>query len=323
MSIHDRCGRQIDYLRVSVTDRCNLRCRYCLPADGLKLASPAQVLSYEEIERVVRVACGLGIRRVRLTGGEPLVRRELERLIGKLSAIPGLTDLSLTTNGILLADRAASLKEAGLHRVNISLDSLDPERYRWLTRRGRLGQVLAGAEAALAAGLDPVKLNVVALPDDGEALIPLAEMSITRPLHVRFIELMPCPSARTGWQGLLSCEQILERLRRLGELSPAPAPAGGGPARYYRYPGARGTIGVIAAISGPFCSQCNRLRLNSVGRLHPCLFSGEGVDLRAILRSGGGEHQIARAIEQAAQCKPDGYPEHLGSATESLCLIGG
>lgn len=302
--MRDGYGREINYLRVSVTDRCNLRCRYCMPESGVRLKTHEEILRLEEIIRLLGVAVGLGLTRIRFTGGEPLVRKNFSYLVASAAALPGVADLALTTNGILLAEKAKELRRAGLRRVNISLDTLDPERFAYLTRGGDLARVKEGIAAALASGLDPVKINVVVTrgfnEDEVEAF---AALSLERPLHVRFIELMPLGEAAGQAEGFVPVDELLARLRRVVALEPVEV-AGSGPASYYRLPGGRGTVGFIAALSRCFCAECNRLRLTADGKLRPCLAGGREIDLRGPLRAGAGDEELAALFRLAAALKP-------------------
>ncbi|MBI5200610.1 MAG: GTP 3',8-cyclase MoaA [Elusimicrobia bacterium] len=321
----DPFGRSIDYLRLSITDQCNLRCAYCLPAGHLPFAARSSRLTPGEIERLAACFVALGVRRVRLTGGEPLVREDLEEIVERL-ARAGVADLSLSTNGIGLARRAAGLRKAGLRRVNVSLDSLDPARFAELTRHGRLSDVLAGVEAALSAGLEPVKLNVVVVRgvNDGE-LAAFAELSRDRPFHVRFIELMPM-----GVSGFYAPERrvpLPEMRLKTGALEAAgdSRPEGGGPAAYYRLPGAVGTVGFIAALSCSFCAGCNRMRLTSRGVLVPCLDGEEGLDLAALVRGGASPDEVRDLIVSAVGAKPAAHAM-LGRSEgggRTMCHVGG
>ncbi len=314
MTHFDSLHRPIEYLRLSVTDRCNLRCRYCMPPEGIPWRAPEEILRYEELERVVRAAVELGIGKVRITGGEPLVRRGLLRFIAALAAIPGIDDLSMTTNGTLLGPVAADLAAAGLHRVNVSLDSLIPERLAALTRGGRLDEVLAGIAAASRAGLDPVKINVVVMRrrNDDEVL-SFARKTIEEGWHVRFIEFMPVgrwlDEDDGSWQqSFVAVEEIRRQIEvALGPLQPDDGLRGAGPARYYRLAGASGTIGFISAVSEHFCRGCNRLRLSADGRLRPCLLRDQEIDLRAILRSGATDKELEQSLLEAIRFKPAGH----------------
>jgi len=305
----DTYQRSIDYLRVSVTDRCNLRCVYCMPEEGVPPLTHDDILRFEEIERLVRVGAGMGIRHVRLTGGEPLVRRDIVDLVYSLASVPGIEDVSMTTNGTLLAQFANDLKRAGLARVNISLDTLDAERYATITRRGSLTDVLAGIEAALAAGLDPVKINVVAVRGlNDDEVTAFAERTRDSGWHVRFIEVMPMGDCMVWSEAshVPSAETKARIEDSLGALEPASL-SGSGPARYWRIPGARGTIGFISALSNHFCASCNRLRLTADGRLMPCLFSDIEVPVREALRSDADDEAIAQLLSHAIALKPAGH----------------
>ena len=299
--------RSISYLRVSITDRCNLRCVYCMPEDGVPALDHGDVLRYEEIARLVRIAVGLGISRVRLTGGEPLVRRGVEQLITMVASLPGIEDLSLTTNGTLLQGMAARLASAGLARVNVSLDTLRPDRYQTITRQGELADVLAGLEAARQAGLDPIKINTVIMRGvNDDEVLSFAARTVEDGWHVRFIELMPLgETAPTVSADYVSSTEIRATVEAAyGALQPAQV-AGNGPARYWRVPDALGTLGFISAISDHFCSRCNRLRLTSDGRLVPCLFSDLEYDLRTPLRAGASDDALRGIMLEAIASKPD------------------
>ncbi len=323
----DSYHRRIDYLRISITDRCNLRCIYCMPEEGITPLRHEDVLRFEEIARLVRIGAGLGIRHLRLTGGEPLVRKGVIELVGMLRQIPGIETLTLTTNGIALAPLAHELAQAGLDRVNISLDTLRPERYTAITRRGRLEDALAGIEAALAAGLAPVKINnVVARGLNDDEAVDFARMTLERPWHVRFIEFMPLGEhAEQARRDYVSSDETRARIvAALGELAPAEIETHG-PARTWQLPGAQGTIGFISALSEHFCGFCNRLRLTSDGRLVPCLFSDREYDLRGPLRAGADDAALRALWGNVIAAKPDGH--HLEGALTTtehrMSQIGG
>jgi cyclic pyranopterin phosphate synthase len=324
----DAFRRPITYLRVSVTDRCNLRCVYCMPEAGLPWLPNHNVLSYEEIEAIVRAAAHVGVRSIRLTGGEPLIRRELHRLVAKLAAIPGIDDLALSTNGLLLADQAAGLRAAGLQRVNISLDTLRADRFTAIARRPGLDRVLAGIDAALAHGLEPVKLNCVVMRGaNDDEVVAFAELTRTRAVHVRFIEVMPVQEnvelQREAW---VSSDEVLARLGALGTLSPVPNPHGNGPARTFAYDGAPGTVGVISPLAHDYCERCNRVRLSADGRLKLCLFGDHLIDLRTPLRAGGGQDAIVGLLRAAMHIKPERHHLALGetaSIMRAFSEIGG
>lgn len=324
----DSFGRVHTNLRISVTDRCNIRCFYCMPADDVEFLPKAELLTFEELERVARVAAGLGIDRIRLTGGEPLVRRDLPVLVRKLAAIPGIRDLGMTTNGILLADQAAVLREAGLSRLNISLDALDPEVFRRVTRREGYEQVLEGIAAARRAGFSPIKINAVSVRGLTEdQLVPFGRLARETDTVVRFIEFMPL-DAESQWQRdkVLFAHEILERLAaEFGPLRPvathpqSTAERSGGaapvllpqaqatPAQDYEFADGRGRIGLIASVSQPFCSSCNRFRITADGKLRNCLFSLEETDIRPLLREGGTDEQIAGAMLENIAAKREGH----------------
>ena len=314
----DRYGRQIEDLRVSVTDKCNLRCVYCMPEQGLPWLKREAILTYEEIAAIVRAMAELGLRRIRLTGGEPLLRRDLASLVRLLVDVDGIEEVSLSTNAVLLAEQAETLREAGLMRINVSLDSLREERLDAIARRqGFFAQIMAGLEAAEVAGLDPIKINVVLLRgiNDGE-IEDFAAVTLERPWHVRFIELMPTgANLELSAERYFSCDEALDRVRSTGELEPVEGPTGSGPATYFRLPGARGTVGVISPMSHNFCHSCNRMRLTADGHLRPCLFGPAEVNLREPVRS---RQDLAPVIAQALRMKPRrhelGHPRHDAAA---------
>jgi len=303
----DGFGRRVRKLRISVTDRCNFRCAYCMPEDVV-FRDRAELLTFEEIERVTRVAVGLGIEKVRLTGGEPLVRRDVERLVARLVAIPGLRAVSMTTNGYLLPGKAAALKRAGLAGINISLDTLDEDRFVLLTRRDGLRQVLAGIRAALDAGLAPVKVNMVVMrgynDDEVETFAALAREG---PLVVRFIEFMPLDNGGVWNQDLVvPAREIAARAARVAPLVPVDHDPSE-PARRYRFADGQGEIGIIASVTEPFCRYCDRIRLTAEGQLRHCLFALEEYDVRAVLRGGGSDADIAAVLREAVAAKWAGH----------------
>ena len=304
----DACNRPISYLRISVTDRCNLRCRYCMPPEGVPWRPHEEILRYEEIETVVRAAAELGISKIRLTGGEPLVRPGIADLVRKCARIPGVDDLAMTTNGTLLARFAADLAQAGLRRVNVSLDTLRPARFRHITRCGQIEDVLAGMEAARGAGLEPIKINDVVIRGMNEdEVVDFARKTVDEAWNVRFIELMPIgiSNLESLISNLVTAAEIRETIEAaMGKLEPAKVSAGNGPARYYRLPGAAGTLGFITPISEHFCAHCNRLRLTADGQLRPCLLSDQEIDLRRPLRQGAGVEQIKGLLLEGIACKP-------------------
>jgi cyclic pyranopterin phosphate synthase len=297
----DGHGRTIGDVRISVTDRCNFRCQYCMPAEGLAWLPRPSLLSYEEIERVVRVLAGLGVRSVRLTGGEPLVRKDLHLLVGRLAAIDDLEDLSLTTNGYLLERDIDDLAAAGLRRLNVSLDSLVADRFFELTRRDALHQVLAGLEAAQRhESLRPIKVNVVALRDFTEAeVVRFAEFARERPFEVRFIEFMPLDADRTWNQDrVLPNAEIRAMIDAVYPLEPVQRTASA-TARTWRFADGRGQIGFISPVSEPFCDDCNRIRITAEGMLRTCLFSLHETDLRTPMREGVDDAELERLIRTA------------------------
>jgi cyclic pyranopterin phosphate synthase len=305
----DSFGRPHNNLRISVTDRCNIRCVYCMPEEVTFLPR-AQLLNFEEIERFVRIATTLGIDKVRLTGGEPLVRRDLPRLIEKLAGIAGIKDIGLTTNGILLAPVARTLWDAGLRRINVSLDTMDPARFVELTRRSGFEQVIEGILAAKAAGFDPVKVNAVAIRGMTEDdVVPLARFAREHGLELRFIEYMPLDAGhRWEREKVLFAAEILERLARdVGPLRPVADQDPRAPALDYQYEDGGGRIGFIASVSRPFCMSCNRLRLTSDGKLRNCLFALEETDIRALLRGGAGDEAIRAAVRECVASKWEGH----------------
>lgn len=338
----DSHGRRIDYLRISVTDRCNLRCVYCMPPDGVPWKGHEEILSWEEIERFAAVAADEGISKIRLTGGEPLVRAGIVDHVRRLRAVTGIESIAITTNGTLLPKYARELVDAGLTRVNISLDTLDPDVYSKITRGGKLEDVLAGIEAAFEAGMDPVKINVVVVRGLEQDLLGFARMTLERPVHVRFIEYMPvggaeegvaCASSEgEGWSEAdhVPSDETLALLTKggaeagFGELLPVgreDAPGGWGPARYYRFPDAQGTLGVISPLSHHFCGECNRLRLTADGRLRTCLFSDDEMDARSVLREGT-EQDVRELIKGALASKPESHNMRVGTLRR-MSQIGG
>lgn len=324
----DQFNRPITYLRVSVTDRCNLRCVYCMPEAGLPWIAKAEILSFEEIESIVRAAAAIGVRSIRLTGGEPLVRRDLPRLVARIAAIPGIDDIALSTNGLLLADQVGALRAAGLRRVNISLDTLQADRFFAIARRPGLERVFAGIDAALAVGLAPVKLNCVVMRgQNDDELIAFAELTRHRAIYVRFIEVMPVQdNAALQRDAYVSATEMLDRIRAHARLEAVPGPGGNGPARYFAFPGAAGAVGVISPLSHDYCETCNRVRLSAEGRLRLCLFGDNDIDLRTPVRGGASLDDLAAIFRGAMYVKPERHHLDLGkpaSAMRALSEIGG
>ena len=306
----DSFGRVHNNLRVSITDRCNIRCFYCMPEEDVVFLPRRDVLSFEEIERFVRVAATLGIDKVRITGGEPLVRRGVPVLIEKLRTVPGIRDIGLTTNGILLAAEAQALYDAGLERINVSLDTLNPEKFREITRREGFEKVLEGIFEAKRVGFDPVKINTVAIRGITEdEVVPLGRFARDQDVEVRFIEFMPL-DAENNWQRdkVLFASEILELLAEgIGPLDPVAGQDTQAPASEYVFADGVGRIGIIASVSRPFCRSCNRLRLTADGKLHNCLFSLEGMDVKGLLRDGGSDERIAEVIRESVGAKKEGH----------------
>jgi cyclic pyranopterin phosphate synthase len=306
----DSYGRVHDNLRISVTDRCNIRCLYCMPEEGVKFVPKDGILAFEEIERFARISVGLGVSKIRLTGGEPTVRKDLPVLVRMLASIAGVRDIGLTTNGVLLADLAADLYAAGLRRLNIHLDTLDRERFRAIARRDELGRVLAGIEAAIRAGFRPIKINVVAVKDLVEPdVVPLARFGRERGLEIRYIEFMPL-DAQGLWAGgkVLRMDDILEMLASgIGPLDPLPDPDPRAPALEYRFRDGVGKVGFIASVSKPFCLNCNRIRLTADGQLRYCLFALEETDVKGLLRGGASDAGIASVIRETVGKKWIGH----------------
>ena len=285
----DQFGRRIEYLRISVTDRCNFRCLYCMPPEGLEWLPKSDILSYEEIAAIVSQLAPLGLRRVRITGGEPTLRPQLERLVAMVRAVRGIEDIALSTNGVKLEAMAESLRAAGLDRVNMSADSLRPDRIAAIARRSIPFDPVRAASAAQRAGLDPIKINVVVMRGiNDDELEDFARLTLVHPWHVRFIELMPVGDLRSlTWEHVVPSDEVIARIARLGTLRPASGPArGNGPARYHRLDGAAGTVGVITPMTHTYCETCNRVRLTADGRLRTCLFGDHEVNLRDPLRRG-------------------------------------
>jgi cyclic pyranopterin phosphate synthase len=285
----DQFGRSIEYLRISVTDRCNFRCLYCMPEQGLTWLPKSDILSYEEIADVVRQLAPLGLRRLRITGGEPTIRPQIHELIRMLRAVPEIDDIAISTNGVRLPEIAQTLRECGLDRVNMSVDSLRADRIAQIARRNLGFDPVRAALAAQDAGLDPIKLNMVVMRGiNDDEIMDVARLTSERPWHVRFIELMPVGDMRElTWEHIVPSDEILSRLGAIAPLTPTSGPKrGNGPAAYYTWPAAAGTIGVITPMTHTYCASCNKVRLTADGRLRTCLFGDHEVDLRAPLRAG-------------------------------------
>ena len=318
----DQYGRQVRYLRISLTDRCNLRCRYCMPEQGVDLCAHADLLRYEEIVAIARAALDCGIDTFKLTGGEPLVRRGVPLLVAALKELPGTRQVTLTTNGLLLGDQLDALVAAGLDAVNVSLDTLDETQYHTLTRRAFAPGAVVDTVRAAARRL-PVKINAVLLPETADQWLPLARLAHDPGVDVRFIEQMPIGKGEAD-PGLAG-DKVLAALRReWPDLAPCHEPRGNGPAHYYKSAELTGRIGFIDAVSHRFCASCNRLRLTCTGMLRPCLCYDDGTDLRALLRSGAGPDELKKAVEQAIAAKPEGHCFGAGHGSrQTMNRIGG
>jgi GTP 3',8-cyclase len=326
--MEDGFGRRIEYLRVSVTDKCNLRCVYCMPEEGLPWLRREQLLRYEEIAEIVRVMAGMGLRRVRITGGEPLVRRDLPALVRMIRAVPEIDDVAVSTNAVLLDEQAEALRDAGVDRVNVSLDSLRPERIDAIARRaGSAAAIFRGLDAAERAGFAPIKVNCVVMRGrNDDEVADFAAITRRRPWHVRFIEVMPTgDNLGVSADEYVSSDEVLEQVRRVGDLRPAAGPAGNGPARYFAFPGAAGTVGVITPMSHNYCESCNRMRLTADGQLRPCLFGDLHTGLRDPLRAG---EPLEPLIRRTLRIKPERHWLVQGSDAGSgglraLSQVGG
>ena len=322
----DSFNREINYMRISVTDRCDLRCIYCA-STNFKDQSHENTLRYEEIYRIVQAAASIGVTKIRLTGGEPLVRLHLSRLVGMLAGIPGIEEVSMTTNGTLLAKYAAELKAAGLKRVNVSLDSLKPDKFAYITGGDKLNDVLLGIETANNVGLVPVKINMVVLKGiNDDEILDFARKTITGGWNVRYIEHMPFSNAKKQDNDMVSSQEIMSLIsKELGELVPHHPRVGNGPAKYYKLPNSNGTLGFIGAVTECFCAQCNRFRLTSDGKLRPCLLDDDEIDIRERVRQGAGTEELAAVIQSAAVIKRKQH--HLSSgqkpSARSMRQIGG
>lgn len=316
----DRFGRHINYLRVSVTDRCNLRCVYCMPPEGVPWMPHEEILRFEEIAEVVRVAVGMGFSHIRLTGGEPLVRPDLPELVRQLHEIAGIEEITMTTNGILLGSQARRLREAGLHRLNVSLDTMDPLKFHNITRQGRLEQVLEGIAAAEEAGFTNTKVNVVLMEGVNDDEIEAFALRSMSGWNVRFIEPMPISAELRP----VPNSEVKRRLEALGPLEPAEI-EGNGPARTFRLPGAKGTLGFITPLSHAFCADCNRLRLTADGYLRPCLLSDSGVNVKQALRGGASTEEIEELVRSAIGLKPESHTLAQGAIhlKRTMSQIGG
>ncbi|MGD9172995.1 MAG: GTP 3',8-cyclase MoaA [Desulfobacterales bacterium] len=308
LKLIDNCNRHLNYLRVSITDRCNLQCRYCVPQELIPKLSHTDILTYEEILRVVGVATRMGISKVRVTGGEPLVRKGVYEFLHELVASEGLKDVSLTTNGVLLHDNLAKIRSAGISRINISLDTLDRQKFHDITGFDEFERVWQGIQGAHRMGFYPIKLNIVALRGINDTeLVEMARLSLRFPFHIRFIEYMPIGQAGFKPESLLLVPEIKDQIRVLGNLMPVQEDRHDGPAQRYRYPDSEGEVGFIPAISQHFCNKCNRLRLTASGQLRPCLLSDHQEDLKKVLREDGSDQDLADIFISAVNRKPSDH----------------
>ena len=324
----DHSNRRITYLRVSITDRCNMRCFYCMPPEGLRLLDHTDVLSYEEILRVIDVAAQMGIRKVRITGGEPLLRRNVCHLVREIANVPGIEDVGLTTNGILLKDMARHLWKAGLRRINVSLDTLNPLKFRKVTKIGSYHEVWQGIREAESVGFKPIRINVVAMRGiNDDELGHFARLSMETPYSFRFIEYMPM-GALSAWDAskFIAGSETKARLQEYGQLHPIPRDSSDGPCRRFRFEGALGEIGFISPISNHFCDSCDRLRLTADGKLRSCLLSDDEIDVREPLRGQQSDRVIAGLIRKAIARKPKQHGIDAGSEPgqlRAMSRIGG
>lgn len=325
--LQDQYGRTMDYLRISLTDRCNFRCLYCMPASGMQFQPRDEMLTDDELIRLVGIFAEQGVTKIRLTGGEPTIRPHLTELIRAFKSFPGIREMAMTTNALLLANKAQDYKDAGLDRVNVSIDTLDPARFRFMTRGGRLDLVWQGIEVADRVGLGPIKLNSVVVRDHNQSdVLELARLTLTRPWQVRFLEIMPMEGVGMIYEeGLVTSAETLSDLEaEFGPLEQLPS-RDSDPARIWRIPGAAGTIGFISPMSEPFCETCNRVRLTADGNLRLCLLHGDEVNLRDPMRQGASDVELADLIRQGVWAKPWGHAaweEHIRTI-RGMSQIGG
>jgi len=315
----DKYNRHLNYLRISITDRCNLQCMYCMPPGFISRVPHNEILRYEEIIRIIKVGISLGISKVRITGGEPLVRKGVYDFLEQLAGMDGLRDIALTTNGVSLKDNIEKIKAAGIKRINISLDTLSRNKYKEITGRDRFDQVWEGIELAHKNGFDPIKLNMVALSGvNDDELADFARLSFSYPFHIRFIEYMPIGKSRMKYGPLLLVPEIKRRISTIGKLIPVKNSINDGPAERYRFEGAKGEIGFIGALSHHFCNRCNRLRLTASGQLRPCLLSDHHEDLKSLLRKGCSDEELAEIFLAAVRHKPSDHNLSISNPTEIL-----
>jgi len=315
----DKYNRHLNYLRISITDRCNLQCMYCMPPGFISRVPHNEILRYEEIIRIIKVGISLGISKVRITGGEPLVRKGVYNFLKRLADMDGLRDIALTTNGVSLKDNIEKIKAAGIKRINISLDTLSRNKYKEITGHDRFDQVWEGIELAHKNGFDPIKLNMVALSGvNDDELADFARLSFSYPFHIRFIEYMPIGKSRMKYGPLLLVPEIKRRISTIGKLIPVKNSINDGPAERYRFEGAKGEIGFIGALSHHFCNRCNRLRLTASGQLRPCLLSDHHEDLKSLLRKGCSDEELAEIFLAAVRHKPSDHNLSISNPTEIL-----
>lgn len=326
-NLTDPYNRNLNYLRISITDRCNLRCLYCMPRELIPLLPHREILSYEEILRIVKVGIGLGISKIRVTGGEPLVRKGVYDLLNQLTKLKGLQDISLTTNGVLLKDNIDKIRSAGIKRINISLDTLNKNKFKHITGHDFFAQTWEGIHRAREIGFYPIKINVVPLKGiNDDELVDIAELSIRHPFHIRFIEYMPMGSNQISSDRHLLAPEIKKRIDQLGKLIPVERNLNDGPAERFKFESAIGEIGFIRPISQHFCSSCNRLRLTASGQLRPCLMSNTQEDMKSSIRRGSSDSEIAKAFLQAVRHKPSEHKlgdNHCARVSAQMCAIGG
>ena len=328
MSLVDPYHRKIDYLRISVTDRCNLHCIYCVPQGDIPKLKHEEILRYEEILRLANIAISLGIKKIRVTGGEPLVRKDIIHLLEALSSLDGVKDLAITTNGVLLKDKLNDIWNAGIRRLNISLDSLKRDRFKIITGSDKLNDVLEAIEMAEDLGFEPIKLNMVVMKDiNDDEIEAFASLSFERPYHVRFIEYMPIGS-RPGHltPGYIPAKEIKKRLEKIGRLERVLRGRYDGPAERFRFNGAQGEIGFISPMTNHFCDTCNRLRLTAKGHLRPCLLCNRELDVKTALRSGASDEELAELFRRAVSSKPKAHPlaeQEFSQFPGEMSIIGG
>ncbi len=323
----DKYNRHLNYLRISITDRCNLKCMYCMPPGVIPRLSHNEILRYEEIIRIIKAGIRLGISKVRITGGEPLVRKGVFDFLKRLSGMDGLCDIALTTNGVLLRDNIEKIKAAGIKRINISIDTLNSKKYKQISGYDKFDQVWEGIELAHKKGFDPIKLNMVALSGiNDDELADFARLSLSYPFHIRFIEYMPIGKSGMNNGSLLLVPEIKKRISTIGKLIPVKNSINDGPAERYKFEGAKGEIGFIGALSHHFCNRCNRLRLTASGQLRPCLLSDHCEDLKSPLRKGCSDEELAEVFLAAIQHKPSDHNLSISNQAEvsgQMSSIGG